>query len=158
MTKKRRLLLLGAICVIVIAVFVGVFAITAKNKSHKTTKYSAAVLGAKEGFTPLLPAHITIADSSFTNGILVYSATTAKGTRFAISQQKVPANITSDSFRGSRSIPTLFGIAKSTNLNGNTTIGLVTTKGVLVTITSSPAAGNEEVDTLLASMAEASDN
>lgn len=151
---KRKLLFIGVAGLIASLVIAsGVYIISARKSSSKSN-YPAAVLGAKEGFTPLLPKNQAISDSSFTNGVLVYSVTNTAGSRFVVTQQKTPEGFTSDLLRGSRSIPTLYGIAKSTNLNGSTTIGLITNNGVMVTITATPAAGNEQVDALLTSLAE----
>ena len=153
MSKNVRFGILVISALIAIAIM-GVIAVRLVGHDSAKPNYSAAVLGAKEGFSPLLPKDMPLADSSFTNGVLVYSVTNSNGTRFVITQQKTPNGFTSEMFRGSRSIPTLYGIAKSTNLYGNTTVGLITTKGVMVTITATPAAGNEQVDALLSNLRE----
>jgi hypothetical protein len=152
--RKKTYVIIATFAIMSLVLGGSIYMLMTRSKPNLADTYPPAVLGAKQGFVPLIPKNMKLVDSSFTNGVLIFSVTDAHNNRFVITEQNTPNGFTSDSFRGSRSIPTLYGIAKSTNLNGSTTVSLITTSQVMLTITSTPAVSNEYVDALLTSLAE----
>lgn len=145
----RKFVMIGGTIIVVSGVVFGAFLLGKQSHAPaviptETTEVMAATMEIRE-FKPYyfenetLPANLQLVPSStsYSNGLLFFTLSTAAGQKITITQQKLPDELASSTLQGDENFNTINGKATvSSTVDGRMTGSLVTDDGVLIILNS----------------------